>query len=141
LLRSPELMGHVQRMGEFLRYRNCLGLRLTELAILITANHWSQAVEWTIHQPIALRAGVTQATIDAIDRGTEPTDLDPPAQALHAFATELLRTQAVADATYQRALGHFGEQGVVDLTACIGYYALLAMVMNVARTPLPVAPE
>ena len=37
LLRSPELMDHAQRMGEYLRYRNSLGLRLSELAILVTA--------------------------------------------------------------------------------------------------------
>ena len=140
LLRSPELLGHVQRMGEFLRYRNSLGLRLTELAILITAQHWSQPVEWAIHAPIALRAGVSQASIDAIARGEQPTDLDPPAQALFAFATKLLRTQAVPNASYTLALEHFGEQGVMDLTGCVGYYALLAMVMNVARTPVPVAP-
>lgn len=140
LMRSPELMGHVQRMGEFLRYRNSLGLRLTELAILITAKHWSQPVEWAIHAPIALRAGISQASVDAIDSGSIPTDLDPPAQALYTFASELLRTQAVSDASYALALAHFGEAGIMDLTGCIGYYALLAMVMNVARTPVPVAP-
>ena len=140
LLRSPELMGHVQRMGEFLRYRNSLGQRLTELAILITSKHWSQPVEWAIHVPIALRAGISQATIDAIERGAAPGDLDPPGQALHAFATELLHTQAVSDATYALTLVHFDEQGIMDLTGCIGYYALLVMVMNVARTPVPAAP-
>ena len=53
LLRSPELMGHAQRMGEYLRYRSAVGTRLSELAILITAQHWSQPVEWAIHAPIA----------------------------------------------------------------------------------------
>ena len=42
LLRSPELMAHAQRMGEYLRYRSALGQRLSELAILMTARHWSQ---------------------------------------------------------------------------------------------------
>ena len=53
LLRSPELMGHAQRMGEYLRYRSAIGLRLSELAILITAHAWSQPVEWGFHAPIA----------------------------------------------------------------------------------------
>src|SRR5574343_1943593 len=60
LLRSPELMGHAQRMGEYLRYRSALGLRLSELAILVTARQWSQQVEWAIHAPIAQRAGGAQ---------------------------------------------------------------------------------
>ena len=33
LLRSPELMDHVQRMGEYLRYRSAIGTRLSEMAI------------------------------------------------------------------------------------------------------------
>lgn len=137
LLRSPELMGHAQRMGEYLRYRNALGLRLSELAILIAARHWSQQVEWAIHAPIALAQGIAQTTIDAIAHATVPTELDRDQQAVYDFATELLRTQAVADATYARTLSRFGEQGIMDLVGTLGYYSLLAMVMNVARTPAP----
>ena len=37
LMRSPELMGHVQRIGEYLRYRSAIGVRLTELAIRTAA--------------------------------------------------------------------------------------------------------
>ena len=62
LLRSPEFMGHAQRMGEYLRYRSAIGLRLSELAILVTARHWSQQVEWAIHAPIAQRAGISAQT-------------------------------------------------------------------------------
>ena len=72
LLRSPELMGHAQRMGEYLRYRSAIGLKLSELAILITAHAWSQPVEWAIHAPIALREGISADTIAAIGQGQRP---------------------------------------------------------------------
>lgn len=42
LLRSPELMEYAQRMGEYLRYRSAIGVRLSELAILVTARQWNQ---------------------------------------------------------------------------------------------------
>jgi 4-carboxymuconolactone decarboxylase len=45
LLRSPELMEAAQRMGEYLRYRSAIGVRLSELAILVTAREWNQQVE------------------------------------------------------------------------------------------------
>ena len=45
LLRSPELMGYAQRLGEYLRYRSAIGVRLSELAILVTAREWDQQVE------------------------------------------------------------------------------------------------
>ncbi len=59
---------------------------------------------------------------------------------LYDFLTEALRNKGVCDATYARAVGHYGEQGVIDLLAVAGYYGLLALVMNVARTPVPEGP-
>src|SRR5436305_7928944 len=75
LLRSPELMEHAQRLGEYLRYRSALGTRLTELAILIVARHWSQPVEWAIHAPTAAGAGLAAPLIAAIRLDREPPAL------------------------------------------------------------------
>jgi 4-carboxymuconolactone decarboxylase len=47
----------------------------------------------------------------------------------------------VCDATYARALAQFGEQGIVELLAIAGYYSMLALILNVARTPLPAGKE
>jgi 4-carboxymuconolactone decarboxylase len=137
MLRSPELMAHSQRMGEYLRYRSAIGLRLSELAILLVARHWTQQVEWAIHAPIAQREGVAAATIAAIAAGTPPQGLPEDEAAVHDFTTELLRDQQVSDPTWARAVSLFGEQGVVDLVGLAGYYAYLAMLMNAARTPVP----
>lgn len=137
MLRSPELMAHAQRMGEYLRYRSAIGLQLSELAILIVARHWTQQVEWAIHAPIALREGIAEATVAAIARGEPPSGLPADQQAVYDFSTELLREQQVSDATWQRAVAAFGEQGVVDLVGINGYYGFLAMLMNAARTPAP----
>jgi len=138
LLRSPELMGHAQRMGEYLRYRSAIGLRLSELAILITAHAWSQPVEWAIHAPIALREGISADTIAAIERGRRPSALADDEAVVYDFSIELQRDRAVSDSTWQRAIDHFGEHGTVDLIGINGYYTLLAMVMNAARTAVPV---
>lgn len=137
LLRSPELMGHAQRMGEYLRYRSALDLRLSELAILVTARQWSQQVEWAIHAPIAQRAGVAEATIEALREGRLPPDLPEDEAAVYAFSTELHQNRSVSDATWAQALRLFGEQGVVDLIGINGYYAMLSMVMNASRTAVP----
>ena len=64
LLRSPELLDHVQRVGEYLRYRNALPRRLSELAILIAARHWSQQFEWNIHAADAATAGLADRDRD-----------------------------------------------------------------------------
>ena len=137
LMRSPELMGHAQRMGEYLRYRSAIGLRLSELAILVTARQWSQQVEWAIHAPIAAREGISAEAIAAIAEGRRPTHLLDDEQVVHDFSIELHRNQSVSDATWSRAVDLFGEHGVIDLIAINGYYTFLSMVMNSARTVVP----
>lgn len=137
LLRSPELLQHAGRMGEYLRYRSALGLRLSELAILIVARWWSQQVEWAIHAPIAAREGVSRGTIAAIAEGRRPDQMAEDEAVVHDLSTELLVNRGVSDATWARAIAAFGEHGAVDLIGLNGYYSLLAMVMNAARTPPP----
>ncbi|MET0265549.1 MAG: carboxymuconolactone decarboxylase family protein, partial [Duganella sp.] len=132
-----ELMAAAQRMGEYLRYRSAIGTRLTELAILVTARHWSQQVEWAIHAPIARDYGISEAVIDAIAERRAPPALLPDDQLVISFCTQLHQHQRVDDATYAAALAAFGEHGVVDLMGINGYYTFLAMVMNAAQTAVP----
>ncbi len=135
LLRSPELMRRVQKVGEYLRFESALEDRIKELAILIVARHWSQPYEWSFHLPLALKAGVTRQTATAIAEGLRPDALTPDEAAAYEFLTELLETRQVGEEAYTRALVAFGEAGVVDLVGFGGYYALLAMAMNTACTP------
>lgn len=137
LLRSPELMSHAQRMGEYLRYRSAIGLRLSELAILVTARHWDQQAEWAIHAPIAAREGIPPDAVAAIACGEQPASLAHDEAVVHDFCVELHRTKQVSEPTWARAIAAFGEEGAVDLVGICGYYAFLAMVMNAAQTPAP----
>lgn len=137
LLRSPELMGLAQRMGEYLRYRSAVGIRLSELAILVTARQWDQQVEWAIHAPIAEKVGIPSNVILAISERRRPEGILVDEAVVHDFCVELHEHKAVSDRTYADALALFGEQGVVDLMGINGYYTFLAMVMNTARTAVP----
>ena len=139
LLRSPELLENAQRMGEYLRYRSAIGVRLSELAILVTARQWNQKVEWAIHAPIAAQVGVPPDVINAIARRERPQGMLVDEAVVHDFCIELHQTKEVSDRTYADAVALFGEQGVVDLMGLNGYYTFLAMVMNTARTEVPVS--
>ncbi len=130
-------MGHSQRMGEYLRYRSSLGLRLSELAILVTARQWTQQVEWAIHAPIAQREGVSARTIDSLARGQRPDDMGEDEAVVYDFCMELHRDKSVSDACWTQAVERFGEAGAIDLIGVTGYYTFLSMVMNAARTAVP----
>ena len=136
LLRSPELLRHVQRVGAYLRYRSAVPPRLREMVILIAARHWCQQFEWNIHAADAGAAGLSAAVVDAIADGRRPADMAGDESALHDFCLELLHNRRVSDATYAGALAHVGEPGVTDVVGLLGYYSLLAMAMNTARTSL-----
>ena len=134
-LRSPELAHRLQRVGEYLRYNAALPPRLREMAILLTAGQWMQQFEWNTHAPLAAEAGLEREVIAAISDARRPASMDRGESIVYDVFAELHRTHAVTDATYEAALAEFGEQGVVDLIALIGYYTTLAMIMNVAQTP------
>ena len=137
LLRSPEFMSRVQKTGEYLRYNTKLGSNISEFVILITARYWTQQVEWDIHEPLAEQAGVKPGIIAAISEGRRPAGMSVDEEIVHDFCSELFRQQSVSDATYKRAVDRFSEQGVIDITGLCGYYSLVGMIMNVARTSLP----
>ena len=135
LLRSPQLLERIAKTGEYLRFDGVLDARIRELATCAVARHSSNQFEWVMHAPLALKAGVAQGTIDALLQGARPRELPTDEEAALDFTRELLHSHGTSDATYARALAAFGEQGVVELTALIGYFVMVCWVMNVARTP------
>ena len=137
LLRSPEVMNRARAMGDYLRFRSVLPPRLSEFAILITARRWTQNYEWDAHNQLALQGGLSADVIKAIAEGRRPERMAEDEEILYTFCDELHRNQSISDPTYARAVGKFGEQGVIDILGISGYYTLLAMVLNTARTPLP----
>jgi 4-carboxymuconolactone decarboxylase len=137
LLRSPELMRRVQKVGEYLRFEGTLEAHIKEFTSLVGARSWAQHYEWQAHYPLALQAGCKAAVLDALAEGRRPPGMREDEEVVYDFATELLVNRSVCDATYQRALAKLGEQGIIEVTVILGYYSLLAMVMNVARTPVP----
>jgi 4-carboxymuconolactone decarboxylase len=135
LLRSPELMARVGKVGEYLRFDCVLEVRIRELAMCLVARQLSNQFEWLVHAPLALKAGVAQAVLDAVAVGKYPHSAAADEAAMVDLVRELLAHHGVCDASYAAALAVFGEQGVVELTTLVGYFAMVCWVMNVARTP------
>ncbi|MCX4161369.1 MULTISPECIES: carboxymuconolactone decarboxylase family protein [Paraburkholderia] len=130
-IRSPELAQHAQRLGAFCRYQTGLPLRLSELAILVTAARWQAQAEWYIHYPIALQAGVREEDAQVLLQGKRPAFADADDALIYAFASELYDAKRVSDATYAQTVERFGHTVTINLVALLGYYALVAMTLNV----------
>jgi len=136
LLRSPEVMNRARAMGDYLRFKSSLPPRLSEFVILMTARRWTQQYEWNAHRPLALKGGLSADVVNAIADARRPDRMADDEAAVYALWDEVQRNQSVSDPTYARAVAKLGEQGVIDVLGITGYYTMLAMVMNTARTPL-----
>jgi 4-carboxymuconolactone decarboxylase len=137
MLRSPEVMLRAAAMGDYMRHKTSLPPALNEMIILITARHWSQQFEWHVHQPAALKAGLSPQIVAAISKGRRPEAMSSDEAIVYDFATELLRLQNIGDETYANARERFGEPGIIDMVGVAGYYSLLSMMMNTARMAVP----
>lgn len=137
ILRSPEMVNRARGLSDYLRFKSSLPPRLSEFVILITAREWTQQYEWNGHHSLAMKGGLNPEIAKAVAEGRRPEKMADDEAALYDFCIELHRQRGVSDATYARALAKVGEQGLVDAIGLSGWYTLVAMVLNTARTPLP----
>jgi len=136
-LRSPSVGNIIQSLGAEIRFRSSLPTKLNELAIIVTARHWTCQYEWFAHHRLALEAGLDPAIGEDIAQGRRPAKMDADERIVYDFSRELHETQGVSDATFKAARDRFGERGIVDLIAVNGFYGLVSMALNVDHTPLP----
>jgi 4-carboxymuconolactone decarboxylase len=132
-----------QELGAQVRFNSSLPASLREMAILMSARHWTTHYEWNAHKAAAFTAGLDPAIVAAIAAGARPSKLSAAEAALYAFCSELLATKRVGDDTFAAAKAALGEQGVTEVVFTLGYYGLVSMLLNVDEYPLPdgVKPE
>jgi len=137
VLHNPELAEHWQRLGALVRYGTTLPARLKEIAILVTARRWNANLEWQVHETAARAAGVPDVVIDAIGRASPPPFADGADREVYEFVRTLHETGQVPESVYSEVHERHGTVGVVELTALVGYYTMVAMTLNVHEIELP----
>lgn len=141
VLHSPELADRWQALGEYLRFHSCLPLAERELAIICAGRYWNSQLEWQVHARIARDAGVAADIIEAIRTANAPQFRNPDQAAVYALTRELLHTGHASDEPYAYVRNRFGVHGIVELTALVGYYSMVAMTLNAHAVPLPDFPS
>jgi 4-carboxymuconolactone decarboxylase len=129
-LHSPELGERVRAVNQYLRFETGLDRRLTELAILVTAREVDNRFEWAAHEPAALAEGLSPETIDVVKHRRSVDGLDPTEALIVGFGREVFRDRKVRPETFARAVQAFGHEGVVNLAALMGNYAMTAVILD-----------
>ena len=136
-MRSPDLAKKLEEVSDFVRWESGQPPRLTELAILMTARQWSNQWIWRGHYRAAVRGGLDPSVGADIAAGKRPEKMKPDETILYNYATEMYRDKAVSDPTFAAAVKAFGEKGLIDLVATMGYYDIVAMTLITAKAVAP----
>jgi 4-carboxymuconolactone decarboxylase len=135
LLSSPQVAQRVAHLGSFVRFESKLSPKGRQLVALATSCELESDYEAAAHHAGARREGVSDPVIAAVAAGKELTDADEEERLLVAFSRELVRSHRLSEATFAAAQARYGDDGVVDLLATVGYYALLAVLFNGLEIP------
>ncbi len=104
---------------------------LRELAILLVAAHTGAEYEWIQHVGISKALGIDDEQITAVQRGDlQSACLDPDAQVLLRFTSEVLQRPRAGDETFTALIKRFPPRQIIELLLVIGTYNMLARVMT-----------
>jgi 4-carboxymuconolactone decarboxylase len=131
--RSPGLGVLLLHVSDFVRFNSSLPPRLSEFAIMIAAQKWTQLYEWRAHYPLAIKGGLDRQILVDLGAGNRPQAMKEDETTLYDFCTEMYRDRNVSDATFKSAVAKFGERGIMDVIGIIGYYDMVSMALIVQQ--------
>jgi 4-carboxymuconolactone decarboxylase len=136
-LNSPEMARHATRLGAVLRFDTIFPAKLSEIAILVTARHWTAHYEWYAHKRLALKGGMDPNIIEAIRDRRAPQFEDQKAQMIYDVARSLHEAHGLSQALYDQAVDVLTLRGLVEIIGLCGYYTMVSMTLNTFEFGLP----
>jgi len=130
LLHSPELAARTAHLGSYIRFESSLDHKVIEFTALVSARELECKHEWAAHIMHGEKAGIPMETIRAVYQKKGAESFSSEDAQIVSFVREMIHSHRVNEATFQAIYGRFGEKGMVELTATIGYYAMLACTLN-----------
>ena len=141
LLHSPEIAGRTAHLGSYVRFESTLDRRVVEITALVAARELECKHEWAAHIVHGQKAGIPMETIRAVYEKKGVENFSSEQAQIVSFVREMIHSHRVSEPTYQAIYARFGEKGMVELTATIGYYAMLACTLNTFDVYTATPPE
>jgi 4-carboxymuconolactone decarboxylase len=140
LLHMPEMAQRLEALRTYIRGEESVPQKLQELVMITVAREMDCAFIWHAHAAAARLAGVRDDIVDNIRDKKALTNLAPNEQTVVDFARELLQNRRVSQRTFEAAVTHFGQRGMMTLTNLVACYAVLAYNMNTYELEAPAHP-
>lgn len=136
MLHAPSVGRALSELGEAIRYRTKLGNRLREVAILTVAVVRKSPFEWYAHERVARSIGMTDLELDTIRR-LDPAGLPEEERVVLRLARTMARNETVDTELFHHAVDTFGTGTLVEIAVLVGYYELLASMMDLFEIGAP----
>jgi 4-carboxymuconolactone decarboxylase len=136
-LRNAELCENALKLQEMFASRVKLERRLVQLMILVAARLATAQYAWFIHEPHALKAGISPGIVEAIRERRTPEFSREDERLVYDITMELNATRSLSETNYQRGMAMLGEQAMVELVSAIGFYVMVAMTLNAFAVSVP----
>jgi len=126
----------MDQLNKYLR-NTVVGTAMYQICTLVAAREFDENYEWNSHEAGAKRANVDQKTIDAI-KFNRPLDGLPEKEALVVrFGRAIFQDRKVSPELYAKVVEVFGQQGMFELTAVMGDYAMAAIMLRAVDQHVP----
>lgn len=126
LLNSPPIAEGWLTYLTAVRQKASLPGALRELVIMRIAVLNGAPYEADQHKPIALKLGVTQAQLDALENWQSSGAFDDTQRAVLAYCDTMTKSIQVPDDIFARVKAQFGPEQLVELTATIAAYNMVS---------------
>ena len=138
MLYSPHIgQALIQYLGAE-REHTALTPKVREVVILTVGAVWGAAYELCAHAAVGRKAGLDEASIQALVVGGAATEtLAVEESAAHEFTRALVAERRVEPELYTRTVEIFGEKGVVDMIHLAGNYMTVSALLNAFDVPAP----
>lgn len=130
LANSPELLRRFSALGGYLRNESRLDPALRELAILTVGRLAKAPYEFEHHTEHALRAGITSAQIDALDRWASAPLFDERQRAVMRYAWQVTEQVRAADDVVAAVQSFLDAEQFLDLVANVAFYNMVVRVLE-----------
>jgi alkylhydroperoxidase family enzyme len=112
-----------------IRTRCSLGADIREAVILRIAVINQAPYEFSQHIPFALKAGLSQAQIGALEQGAERIGHERLDAALE-YTTQSTKNVRISDACFADIRRNFNHTEIIELTATIGSYNMVSRLLE-----------
>lgn len=137
LLASPDVTELMGKLSQQL-WKGALPRAVLEAVFLSVARVQHCQYQWDNHLTKAMDAGITQESLEVMRDGRIPVQSESLAAAL-TFVDEMQRMKRAQDSTFAAVISHFGEQGMAELCAFLGFATTISFLLNAQQNEVGVA--